>query len=304
MPYPLPERNKKISTLIKWFVERKKGKVVAARKEIQRRFDYLDWEDQKKIILAFLNSGKGDRTWVYPHLVKCWDDEFMPIVKELFEKHHEQSSTWAIIRYFPTDYLLQHIEWFSEGRDYFFLCRRLAYDKVSFVVDKEKLSPREYLTVLIEKNDHLKNAEALDILFRILHDIATKYYSEFEGVNKLIEKGKPFVAFDFAYIHILFRQLITLNCFGAIKEFTHWNSCLYNAIKDSPEFRQLNQDLPYDYNSRRIVIAKRYIYRLLPEKYKSADDKLPYASDKEILERMKSKNPHLETLLDKLGLKS
>ena len=30
MPYPLPERNKKISTLIKWFVERKKGKVVAA----------------------------------------------------------------------------------------------------------------------------------------------------------------------------------------------------------------------------------------------------------------------------------
>ena len=157
---------------------------------------------------------------------------------------------------------------------------------------------------MIEKNDHLKNAEALDILFRILHDIATKYYSEFEGVNKLIEKGKPFVAFDFAYIHILFRQLITLNCFGAIKEFTHWNSCLYNAIKDSPEFRQLNQDLPYDYNSRRIVIAKRYIYRLLPEKYKSADDKLPYASDKEILERMKSKNPHLETLLDKLGLKS
>ena len=59
MPYPLPERNKKISTLIKWFVERKKGKVVAARKEIQRRFDYLDWEDQKKIILAFLNSGAG-----------------------------------------------------------------------------------------------------------------------------------------------------------------------------------------------------------------------------------------------------
>ena len=32
MPYPLPERNKKISTLIKWFVERKKGKVVAAIK--------------------------------------------------------------------------------------------------------------------------------------------------------------------------------------------------------------------------------------------------------------------------------
>lgn len=53
-------RNRPIRQLIKWFVNREKGKVVEARSEIRRRFLYIDWSDQKKFLLASLSS------WIVP----------------------------------------------------------------------------------------------------------------------------------------------------------------------------------------------------------------------------------------------
>ena len=54
---------------MKWFLERKTGKVVESRHEIQRRFDGFDWNVQKKVIYAFLSSGKADWKWIYEQLV-------------------------------------------------------------------------------------------------------------------------------------------------------------------------------------------------------------------------------------------
>ena len=59
------KRNTPIATLIKNYINKKSGKVPESRKEIQRRFDHLDWKDQKKIMQAFLESGKADRLWAY-----------------------------------------------------------------------------------------------------------------------------------------------------------------------------------------------------------------------------------------------
>ena len=65
MTYNTKKRNTPIATLIKNYINKKSGKVSDSRNEIQRRFDYLDWKDQKKIVLAFLESGKTDRQWAY-----------------------------------------------------------------------------------------------------------------------------------------------------------------------------------------------------------------------------------------------
>ena len=53
------KRNTPIATLIKNYINKKSGKVPESRKEIQRRFDYLDWKDQKKIMQAFPPSSCG-----------------------------------------------------------------------------------------------------------------------------------------------------------------------------------------------------------------------------------------------------
>lgn len=65
MPYSIPDTNKEvpITTILKWYLERKRGKVVETRKEIQQSFRDLDKNVQKEIILAFLSKGKEDSSW-------------------------------------------------------------------------------------------------------------------------------------------------------------------------------------------------------------------------------------------------
>ncbi len=79
MIYNIRKRNAPIATLIKNFVNKRSGKVTESREEIQRRFDYLDWKDQKKIILVFLDAGKKDRQWAYSKTLDYWDKSFIDI---------------------------------------------------------------------------------------------------------------------------------------------------------------------------------------------------------------------------------
>ena len=88
MPYQQIPRNRPIASLIKLYLDKKSGKVSEARKEIQKRFDYLDWKDQKRIILAFLQSGKSDREWAYGKIYRQWDVCYFEPVKALWQKYH------------------------------------------------------------------------------------------------------------------------------------------------------------------------------------------------------------------------
>ena len=54
MAYNAKKRNTPVVTLIKNYINKKSGKVAESREEIQRRFDYLDRKEQKRIIRAFL----------------------------------------------------------------------------------------------------------------------------------------------------------------------------------------------------------------------------------------------------------
>ena len=65
----ITKHNRPINTVLKEYIERQKGKVVEARKELQRRFYGLDWNIQKKILVAHLKSSKSDREWAYSLLL-------------------------------------------------------------------------------------------------------------------------------------------------------------------------------------------------------------------------------------------
>ncbi len=109
-------------TLIRNYKDKKSGKVTVSREEIQWRFRCLDWKDQKKILVAFLNSGKVDREWAYSQLLDNWDDSFMPLIIELWETYHETKCSWLVIRYSPLEYVKKHMNEFDGERDYFFIC--------------------------------------------------------------------------------------------------------------------------------------------------------------------------------------
>ena len=113
MEYWKIERNKPISIVIKGYLDKKGGKVTDSRKEIQKRFNGLDWEDQKRIVFAFLQSGATDSDCVYRNLDSIWDDCFIATLQELWEKYHEKPLSWIVIRFFPTDYVKEHLDEFS-----------------------------------------------------------------------------------------------------------------------------------------------------------------------------------------------
>ena len=75
-----------------------------------------------------------------------------------------------------------------------------------------------------------------------------------------------------------------------------------NIVSLRKLLKKLNEESPSDYSQKRRKIAKRYIYRLLPDKYKSSSDMIPYASNQEVIERMKEQNPNIRELIEKFGL--
>lgn len=100
-------RNPPIATMLRNYEERKKGCVQEARRELQWRFDFLDWSVQRRTMLAMLQGTKGDRDWACHKMYHRWDKSFLPEVKKVWEQYHEEKASWLIIKYAEIDYLLK-----------------------------------------------------------------------------------------------------------------------------------------------------------------------------------------------------
>lgn len=265
------KRNTPIATLIKNYINKKSGKVPESRKEIQRRFDHLDWKDQKKIMQAFLESGKGDRLWAYSKLVDNWDKSFEPRIKELWEQSHEGKSSWVVIRYFPTKYLSQNIDKFTDDRDYYFICLRLAEDK-SFIIDRSKLSITDYLSVLYHTNRPLSDGEARDLLYQTVHDVCTED-GEYPQLSRYAYAGKDFIIGPILFqdVNLAVYYLRKMDLTDVVHQFEIWNEGVQRAVFNSPEFKKiLNTDMiEYEIEEAKAKVAKKYAYLALDDKYKT-----------------------------------
>lgn len=269
------KRNSPIATLIKNYVNKNSGKVSASREEIQRRFNWLEWKDQKKILTAFLDSGRSDREWAYGKVLDYWDESFMPKVKALWETYHEYKCSWSVIRYFPIDYILEHIEDFTDERDYFFICLRLAKDK-SFVIDRAKLSNTDYLAVLYHTDRYITADDARDTIFTIVHDCCLN--DTFIMKLERLDSGKHrdvITPANFREVNLAFYYVVKLQQYEVAAQFRDWNEAVEEAIYNSPEFKAIEKkdfSFDFEYDQRRIAVAKLYAIQALDEKYKQPSD--------------------------------
>ena len=142
----------------------------AALKELRQRFVGLDKEEQMQVIMHHLRREKSHREWAYSRLLDLWDESFEPIVKSLWEQYHEEKCAWAVIRHFPLSYVLKHKEDLAVGRNRPFVVRRLCEDK-SFAIDREKLSPYEYIWVLSTTGRDITTERAWSILIEATKDV-------------------------------------------------------------------------------------------------------------------------------------
>ena len=96
-----------------------------------------------------------------------WDESFEPIVKSLWEQYHEEKCAWAIIRHFPLSYVSKHEKDLAIRKNRPFVIRRLCEDK-SYAVDRDKLTPYEYIWVL--------STTGRDITTEVFPDADFKFY--------------------------------------------------------------------------------------------------------------------------------
>ena len=265
------KRNTPIATLIKNYINKKSGKVPESRKEIQRRFDHLDWKDQKKIMQAFLESGKADRLWAYTKLLDNWDKSFEPRIKELWEQSHEGIISWVVTHHFPTEYLSQNIDKFTDDRDYYFICLRLAENK-SFIIDRSKLSITDYLSVLYHTGRSLSDDEARDLLYKTVHDVCTED-GDYPQLAWHPYGGKDYVIGPILFqdVNLAVYYLRKMNLTDVVHQFERWNEGVQSTIFDSPEFKTiLNTDMfEYEIEQAKAKVAKKYAYLALDDKYKT-----------------------------------
>lgn len=328
------KRNAPIAQLIKDFANKKSGKVTESRVEIKRRFEFLDWKVQKKIMQIFLDSGKGDRDWAYSRLIDYWDKSFEKKIKALWEEWHEVKCSWLILRYFPVKFLVDHFDEFTGDRDYYFLCLRLAENK-EFIIDKSKLSKTDYLSVIYHIGRDIEENEAEQILYEVVHDTCLDCEPWF-AVDKYrdVRKGEIMGPSLFQNVALVLYDLRKLNHTDVTDAFWSWNEHVQGEIFKSPEFKKIQlhkiDDTMYKYEM--IRLARKYSYLSLDDKYKKETDptieemlkpkhyyiiapmqepqtaepgreeESPIASDSDLLDELISQNPAVERLVKNFEL--
>lgn len=325
------KRNTPVATLIKNYVNKKSGKVAVSRDEIQRRFEYLDWKDQKKILMASLDSCKSDRCWAYQNLLKYWDKSFEPKVKEVWDKYHDPMCSRPIIRFFPISYIKEHMDSFTDIKDFYFISIRFAEDP-NYVIERDKLSKAEYLGVLYHSGRTISSEEANDILFEIVHDLCVEglSYNEIEDIKYTEGRISPN---NFRSIYYSKYYLEKMNYSQAVSIFEDWAEKVRKIILVSSDYKAImNWDNSYNNLDLGIMLLRKYSYRALDSKYKLPtdiyiddflksidwdllwkppaipEDIIPKKeeqrppSDPEYLEKMQVSNPALKKLMDEFDL--
>lgn len=267
---PIP-RNRPIAAVIRDYINKKSGKVTVSRNEIKRRFYGLDWKDQKKILSAFLDSCVTDREWAYPKLLDYWDPSFEAKVLELWETYHEHRCTWPVIRHCSEDFVKEHISEFYND-DYYFVCRRLIDDK-DFVVEKNRLSIKDYLMIMLLRGEQIDDDEALKILYDIVEKKASFKINIFDldkpRLNKLfLNRTQMMYAYDIKGVDFVIDCLSRMKKDNVIHKFHLWEREVRKAASESDEFKALQYKTlkDDDYNSQMFDIFRKYLLINLPDR--------------------------------------
>lgn len=158
-------------TLLKWIVERKRGKLSYAKRILAEGFNYYSYSQQVKIVKAFLSQRLGDRRFAYKRLSSFWDDSYADIIKQAWNEYHDEECGWLITRFFPKDFLAENLDALSTPYNYYFLCKRLGQEEW-FVPVKEKFNPSitivQYLEAVSMTRHPIAKNEANELLYRMV----------------------------------------------------------------------------------------------------------------------------------------
>lgn len=195
----IPSRNEKkpkrinnpIQQLLDDFSNSKSGKVHESRRELQRRFEYQSFEDQKKIIRAFMKKAvKTDVVWCSKYFVMeyadivyledeavelvdylFWENEYLDVVKSYWLPDMENYKLLKVLTRFESpEYLKEKIKAIENEMDgiidsiaYSSLLLKVCEDK-RYPLPKERLTPFKYAYISAKTDRTISEEEAVAAL--------------------------------------------------------------------------------------------------------------------------------------------
>ncbi len=153
-----------LEEVISIYIKNQKRKSCAARTELKGRCRGMDrekLEDKYRIIALLMQSEyEADRIWSYLELFSIWDERFIPIVQNVWEKYHDARCTGLIVHYFPFAYIEAHESELMINRNYYHYCKRRIAEP-TFVVDYSKITnPVDCLEILLLQKAPMEQIEA------------------------------------------------------------------------------------------------------------------------------------------------
>ena len=195
--------NYPIGEVLDDYINRRKGKLVEAKRQLRKRFDGLDHDMQVAVMMAVMERGQeAERSFICDKLYgeDFWTDDFVPLVEQWWEQFHDYRMARVVIKRCPREYLLRHLDELEGRGNYATLCLRTGIDP-----DPSKLSPWTYLYVRKCNGGQLRIREGEEAVMRQVRD-----YLYEEGAQKPVTS-----IYDIPYVR---RMMNYLGQMGLVEE--------------------------------------------------------------------------------------
>jgi len=181
-----PRRNTPVAKLLPLYTNKKSGKVVSAREELLHRFPYLDSNQQVQVAEAFLDGSLTDIETMSKYLMGHWDEMYRSVVEKAWLSYPcNDSLAKLVIRYFPLDYVMEHMPELKE-----FDCPMLAVRRCQAGeqprIDDWPLT--DYLAIIYNSGMSMIEEDAIHLMKSYLIS-AANYDTEFGRVPDYTRKS-------------------------------------------------------------------------------------------------------------------
>lgn len=253
--------NAPMRKLLRYFEDKGSGMVVESRREIRRRFDYIDHSQQVRFLKACLNSGKLDREWAYQKLFELWDARFEAILLSCLNQYQEKGAAVCLAKHGSTETVLRELQNIDNENTHYYLCLRFV-DLYGFKIDTSKLTPLQVLSVYTKTNYMPSAAEVSEQLHRLAVTIADNVSVLMDVVDNVEDVScEAFEQFGIA------KYLVAkLQQYEVLDAFCKWNKKVTAMVKNSNEYSSIIK-MPlsgYDFRISITSIFKEYIRQNLP----------------------------------------
>ena len=325
-------RNEPVAELLALFTNKKSGKVVDARKKLQKRYLHLSYDEQLLVMRTMLKGGKTDREWCYNTLRKRWTDEITDELMAVWREYKEERCGWLITMNFSLDVVHQNIDELSYESNYYNLCKRLFSQKW-FHVDKEKLRNSckddcKYLWMMSQSRERLTEHEALDIVYHWVAQVLCRMnpkividskYNKSNCVSYALPNWGEAYNLSMLSYRVVERMLTSMCAMGmekAAERFIeqdrniHYEFCRLHDIY-LHNLSQADDSLVKDYG---VFYAKSFpdnykdFFKLLPQEKIRMNEEIDDEEDEDVgisrdlFEQFAAKHPYVKELMEKLDL--